>query len=139
MLKELTSRDVKFLNAFRALGDGPDRRGQNGKAGLQDREIYDRSALQTIYAQADLARCSRLGRLTHGNTSEQNQDDIDLDEHDFSIVLDSLMRHKLVEEFIYVTDGFGTSARLLYKYSLSELGVAFVDACQPPSAQGSGS
>ena len=134
ILKELTPREVKFLCALRARGDGPARWGPDGKAGPQDSQIYDRGRLQEIYARAGLARCSRLGRVTHGVHSDQENEDIMLDEREFSIVLDVLKRHGIVEELTYPASGYGMDTRLLHKYALSELGVAFVDACQSAKA-----
>jgi hypothetical protein len=73
----------------------------------------------------------------HKAYSAQELNDIEKDESEFSLSFDLLKRHGIVAEFPHVIDGYGVSARLENKYAMSELGITFVDACQPPSAQGS--
>jgi hypothetical protein len=125
ILKELTSREVKFLNALRMRS--------SAKGGRQEPHAYSRDMLQTLYVEAGLARCSFLGRLEHKVYSEQEWHDFLRDESEFSITFDVLKRHGIVYEVAYVSDGYGVGARVAYKYAISELGVAFVDACQPPT------
>ena len=145
ILRELTARDVKFLDAFftevcnkRYRPPGIDE--------LEDIKL-DYEDLCTVFSKAGLARYPRLRPLTYADW-ENNREELSADMRDLGLCIDTAKRHGLLAEVVDMSAKKGDAEvriqgvilRLPEKqyaintnYSVSYLGAQFIGACRIPN------
>ena len=143
ILKELSARDVKFLDALYSHADASVHVPYVARS-LVEME-YSQHDLMNIYMDAGLTR-----HKGHGSISVQayrdNKEEIDADEREFTITLDMLKRHRVLVETAHASVGQqfdpspafqpeGLPVTTTLKYTFSALGAAFVAACSTPNAR----
>lgn len=143
MVKGLTPRDAKFLDALHAMLlealQAP--RGVTGIVKFADYEI------KGAYSRAGLSRHSRIAPLNHGDL-EEHGDDLREDLKKYEISLNLIMTLGILTEKV-TTDPVDLrdfkeqvkrrnlpsklKVESTTRYTFTDLGVAFLGACQPPS------
>lgn len=149
ILRELSARDVKFLDALFQMALDELKRRQTaqtpwlnslGSIEFQHSDAYD------VFEKAGLARFKRSSATTYEQLRSHDED-MAADHRDADMCMDTLRRHELFIESIDMDSEEkmlqGQSGPITYKiplwryhlkitYSFSRLGVAFVTACRPP-------
>lgn len=143
ILSELTARDAQFLDALHDDASKTRRSVQSNLSAIRFRE----EILTKIYTDAGLSRTKPL--IWQSQQFRWNTPDLDADFTEFFLALGTLLRHGLIAETeqlefaetvlkakSVLTDPQVTMPKMKTErfYSLTELGVSFVRACQAPSA-----
>ena len=144
-LKNLTVREVKFLDAFYDLHQQESNtpRGIMGPIEFSDYEI------KAAYAAVGLSRQPDIGAVTHGMMMEHGDDlKADLKEFDFSLNLVVRLGIVTVEEETEPIDlrsiaaqiqnktlGSSLKVRVKTSYTFTTLGLHFLAACRKPPAK----
>jgi len=142
ILKDLGTREVKFLDAVRSEYDrhtffSPDR-------WLGPGNSFGRDSLLKIYASAGLSRTVPQGAPF--TRFEGREGEADLEE--FAKMMNVLEKHRLFEKYFsntpieaseFRSDIEEAGGREIYvgthvSYRVTGLGLAFIEACQPPRA-----
>jgi len=145
MLRELTVREVKFLDALYDIAltrNPPHRR----IAGIE----FQGEVLLEVYSNAGLSRQQSLAYTTLGDWNEHGTE-LQADLDDFSLTMDLLKRNRILNESVStkpidvssLVNKMGmnrpprvpTSVEIPTKvtYSFTQLGALFVSACRPPA------
>jgi hypothetical protein len=132
ILKELTSRDVKFLDALfleawklRGRVIGRDKSVENVK--------FSENQLSIVYSAAGMARHPRRGPLSYAEAQLPN---VQEDSRDIALSIDTFERQGIfVKRFeVPVREGNKNTFTLGTYYSFSHLGSTFVMACRDPNS-----
>jgi hypothetical protein len=135
ILKELSARDVKFLNsmyemALKGTGARP-------RAGFGNVETFqfDQLDLLLVLTAAKLARYPRLLPYEEADKKEHKAERA-ADKREVEFIVDLLKRQGVVAQKFEmpVQEGNTNTYKLGIKHSLSHLGRCFVEACRPPDA-----
>ncbi|MDR3747104.1 MAG: Abi-alpha family protein [Acidobacteriota bacterium] len=133
ILKELGSADVKFLDALyrraRDLAPCP-------KPGDLESVTFELEDLFSVYSRTGLAMRSYYIRPSHEDLA-LHLDDVKQDKQSIQIILDSLIRQRLLSSDTQMPEilmGY-TQPPMKIAYSLTHLGVMFVKACQPAASR----
>lgn len=148
ILKELSARDAKFLNALYANYEA--RAATSDVADWKDNaaRTYEEDDLLRVYAAAGLAQHPELAELLLRRNSAFSAD-IRTDLRNLRFTLDILQKHRILDKELTpmplsvddmqsrippAQDVVGINTVPLFR--LTELGIAFVAACQAPSNSG---
>jgi hypothetical protein len=132
ILKELTSRDVKFLDALFLQAWK-----LRGSVGMRDKSVenvrFSENELLFVYSSAGMARYPKQGPLTY---AEAELPDVQQDSRDIALSIDTFERQGIfVKRFeVPVREGNKNTYKLGTHYSFSHLGSAFVMACRDPNS-----
>lgn len=132
ILKELTTREVRFLEELLIHAEN-----QRSRPRVSKRFIdigLHKNDLLNIFDAADLMRSPRSQRPGRSPTREE----LDImvgDEVSFGLCMDIVVRNRLIQESYgsYVSDHEDPAVQIGGTFSLTDLGVAFVKACRPPT------
>lgn len=145
-LKDLTSRDVKFLDALYRNASRLMRRG--GYPHVRDIQ-YTEDNLLKIYAEARLSRRPCLASISVEDYRNYREE-IDADMNDFNLTLATAMRHQLLKESHtpaplklseylnklrrndYNRAPDDPQVKMIQTVSFTDLGSSFLTACQSP-------
>jgi hypothetical protein len=137
VLKELTSRDVKLLDAIYQHTETGIRRNfaplgaeEHNFPQLQWREIL------RMYAELRLSRQPKITSITEGEWND-NREDFEADARNFRLSMETLIRNKLLEERIPASrflppNNIGVATPAITCYYRTDFGMAFVAACRAP-------
>jgi hypothetical protein len=149
ILRELISRDVRFLDAlYTHASEQLRRQGRNSHV-TEIEYAYDE--LLKIYAQAGLSRQRKLAHITVKDWDD-HKEDLKADMSEFNLTLATAIRHRVMTEFQspqpFKLSGYFDSTRspnnsyarvpdrievkMLRKYVLTHLGSSFLSACMTP-------
>lgn len=140
---KISSRDAKFLSTLYASYES--RSATLNLANWNEREarIYEEDDLLRVYAEAGLAQYPDLAELLTGNKAFSA--DIRTDLQGLGFTLDVLQKHRILDKELTpvplsvddmhvrippAQDVMGINTVTLFR--LTELGLCFVAACQPP-------
>lgn len=149
ILKELTSRDAKFLDAL--YTDASAQLKRPGRSSHITDIRYAFRNLLKIYAQAGLSRQASLIDVSVKDSND-HKDDLKADMEEFNLTLATAVRHRIIAEFQYaqplelakyfqafrspdnshqrVPDSI--QVQMQHGYALTHLGSSFLCACTPP-------
>ena len=145
ILKELTSREVRLLNAL--YEKASEKLPSSVKPSDLERAIFNEDDLVAAFSKAGLARCSFFATGSYIER-ESRKDEIAADYRDLSLCMDAIKRQELIAEITSMRKKEdhvrGSSHGISYSlprdtywldtsYSFTRLGVCFVTACRPPS------
>jgi hypothetical protein len=142
MLKDLSARDVKFLDALykQGLKSAP------GQSFATTEVTFSANGLPMMYADAGLARRKNLGRASVKDWNDYPEE-YAADMRDFRFTLEMALRHGILKEKStpvpvesrVITDSIDTRGgispipiKVKVEYSFTHLGACFVAACQNP-------
>jgi hypothetical protein len=143
ILKELTAREVKFLDTLYERTRSQPRAG----APVTEKQLTNEELLN-VYSEAGLSRQPRLAYLTWGDW-DKNGMELQADLDDFALMMDLLKRNRLLDEAVYtepinvrnIMNSMGPNLSNMPSevtietkttYSFTQLGASFVSACRPP-------
>jgi hypothetical protein len=144
ILKELTSREVKFLDALYSnlITDAQVLHSWKPAETIDAR--YNDEELMKIFSNSGLTRVP-LGQRMSREEVDSTEDDRAADRRDFSYTMALLRRHNVMTESVWprMVDKYDAiknpdprladaEVTLDVSYSLTELGYCFVKACRPP-------
>jgi hypothetical protein len=139
ILKELSSRDVKYLDVIytraRLVVSHPaDNRPLTGAE-------FSKNDLLKFFSEAGLSHFPDLTHITQ-KEADDNRDALDTDNRNVGLSLDVLTRNRLIEENYrtkidehtdFATGAWNlTGVEVIGIFSLTDLGIAFVQACTAP-------
>ena len=137
ILKELSPREVKFLDALYADIEAKAR--QKGKIPVGFYGVYTESGLREVYSAAGLSQTQDFFRTS--DSDSRAADDL----RNFSYMMAILKRHNLMTDSIWPRTVGSYDAiknpnpkpsdieiELNIEYSMSEIGLYFVAACNKP-------
>lgn len=144
ILKEMTPAAVKFLDTLLPAGSTDAPAGRTHIGGKLAEHV-----LLAAFVRAGLARRPELPHLTQGAWRD-HAEELTRDSEDFRYVIDLLKRNGiLMESFVprldlsplFPAPGHAAGRREIEVkpvpvYSLTQLGVGFMQACRPPKAHG---
>jgi Abortive infection alpha len=131
ILKELTSRDVKFLDALFL-----EARKLRGRVMGRDKSVefvkFSDNQLLSVYSSAGMARYPKHGPLKY---AEAQLPDVREDSPDIALSIDTFERQEIfVKRFeVPVREGNKNTFKLGTYYSFSHLGATFLMACRDPN------
>lgn len=138
ILSEITTRQTVFIDSFYEF-DERSRKGLPESLTFYGNSGFPISTLLSVYSYAKLSRVPDLHRFTHGQPDDV-QRKYDLDISEFTVMLEALKRHQLIEQSAMTEDvgpvSIGSPSRpqktvkLKAVYRLTPLGRAFVRACK---------
>jgi hypothetical protein len=147
ILRELTSREVKFLDALYERIDGTD--GKKPLAIYSDKRGYVEQQLLSVYGEAGLLRCPELADLPSRRDMHEYASDIKADMDDFHQMMGILERNEIVSVESYpkplrvqIDKPKAVLGYLPAKIdietekacNLTRLGLSFINACRAPGA-----
>jgi len=146
ILGELTSREVKFLEALYLERFKP---GAHVSYQYNSGDYFSEEDLRSTYSRAGLSRRPTIAFLTFGEF-DQHGPELTADLADFTFSLNVIMRNNLLNERIVNTpielrDILGSDTggdirgsikvETASRFDFTELGGAFVKACRPPKGK----
>ena len=144
ILKELTSREVKFLDALYSNLITDAQVLHSWKRSETNDARYNDEELMKIFSNSGLTRVP-VGQRMSREEVDSTEDDRAADRRDFSYTMALLRRHNVMTESVWprMVDKYDAiknpdprladaEVTLDVSYSLTELGYCFVKACRPP-------
>ena len=130
ILRELSSRDVKFLDALYTHATSEEVTRHYG--GEMEEAVFETFELLEVYSKAGLSRHPDLAHALIGRM-EKLGEDIDAEKRDFDFTLDVLTRQLLLNTWIHQPTVMNDVGKFKHFYAFTIFGICFVRACQAPA------